>query len=265
MEDHDLLALEASVLFVMSDSGRVVCENSSDRSAAPRLSLAGCASLNIVRVRDDVDEKTSQAIESLAATEPALREPESTPVHIDEYVELLAAEAPVEDFGSGLIWTFPERLAYEHSATLVASDTAEGYRLLARLAEEGMPAALVAAGFCRHRRVLGALVRPARRRRDRLDRLRRAPRAGGGRDRRFHRAGVSRARLRGGGNGRLGAPAGASRADALLQHLPGEPLLTASDATPRPPLHGRQLPDHLTAVALRALMVRRPHGGAAIV
>ena len=147
MEDHDLLALEASVLFVMSDSGRVVCENSSDRSAAPRLSLAGCASLNIVRVRDDVDEKTSQAIESLAATEPALREPESTPVHIDEYVELLAAEAPVEDFGSGLIWTFPERLAYEHSATLVASDTAEGYRLLARLAEEGMPAALVAAGF----------------------------------------------------------------------------------------------------------------------
>ena len=147
MEDHDLLALEASVLFVMSDSGRVVCENSSDRSAAPRLSLAGCASLNIVRVRDDVDEKTSQAIESLAATEPALREPESTPVHIDEYVELLAAEAPVEDFGSGLIWTFPERFAYEHSATLVASDTAEGYRLLARLAEEGMPAALVAAGF----------------------------------------------------------------------------------------------------------------------
>ena len=147
MEDHDLLALEADVLFVMSDSGRVVAENSPDRTASSRLYLAGCASLNIVRVRDDVDEETAQALESLAATEPALREPESTPVHIDEYVALLAAEAPVEGCDSGLIWTFPERPAHQHPATLVASDTAEGYRLLARLTEEGMPASLVAAGF----------------------------------------------------------------------------------------------------------------------
>ncbi len=258
MEDHDLLALEASVLFVMSDSGRVVCENSSDRSAAPRLSLAGCASLNIVRVRDDVDEKTSQAIESLAATEPALREPESTPVHIDEYVELLAAEAPVEDFGSGLIWTFPERLAYEHSATLVASDTAEGYRLLARLAEEGMPAALVAAGFVD----IGEFWAPwcVALDGDEIASIAFAARLGpAAAETGVFTVPAYRGRGFGGGNGRLGAPAGASRADALLQHLPGEPLLTASDATPR------QLPDHLTAVALRALMVRRPHGGAAIV
>lgn len=46
-----------------------------------------------------------------------------------------------------MIWTFPDHLNHQHLVTLVASDTPEGNRLLARLGEQGMPAALAAAGF----------------------------------------------------------------------------------------------------------------------
>ena len=79
--------------------------------------------------------------------EPAFHHQDSTPVHLDDYLRLLAAETPVEQCDKGLIWTFPDRPAYEHPTTLVGSDTPEGDRLLARLTERGMPEALAALGF----------------------------------------------------------------------------------------------------------------------
>lgn len=147
MDDLELLAIDAATLFVLSDSGRIVRENAPDHAVAPRLYLTGCASGNVVRIRHDVGEGTAHAIERLAADEPPLRDPDATPVHLDAYRQLLAAEAPVEKVNLGLIWTFPERLDYAHPAPLVGSDTPESDRLLGRLVERGMPEALVALGF----------------------------------------------------------------------------------------------------------------------
>lgn len=147
IDDRDLLAIQAATIFVLTESGRILRTNAPDQAAGPRLYLAGCVSGNVVRIRRDVAERTAQAIESLAAHEPALRDPGSTPVHLDDYLELLAAEAPVEQRDAGLIWTFPDRLDHQQPAALVASDTPEGDRLLARLNERGMPEALVALGF----------------------------------------------------------------------------------------------------------------------
>jgi RimJ/RimL family protein N-acetyltransferase len=101
----------------------------------------------MVQLRHDVGEATAQALERLALDEPAFCDPDSRPVHHDDYLRLLAAEGPVETCDGGLIWTFPERLHYEHPARLVASDTPDGDGLLARLTEQGMPEPLAAAGF----------------------------------------------------------------------------------------------------------------------
>ncbi len=90
--DGDLLAIEVATLFVLTESGRIQHENDPDRSAGPRLYLAGCESGNVVRIRHDVGEQTARAIDALVADEPPFSDPDSTPLHLDDYVELLAAE-----------------------------------------------------------------------------------------------------------------------------------------------------------------------------
>ena len=146
-DDQQLLRLEVEALYLLTDAGRLVCRNTPDREVAPRLRIAGCQAGNDVRTRSDVGEVTAQAIARLAADEPPLYAPESRPIHLDDYLELLAAEAPVEDWDLGLAWTVPHQLAYQHPATLVASDTPEGDRLLARLRQQAMPSGLAEVGF----------------------------------------------------------------------------------------------------------------------
>jgi hypothetical protein len=147
VDDRDLLANRFANSFVLTESGRILRRNTPDQAAAGRFFLAGCASGNVVGIRHDVGADTARAMELLVADEPALRDPDSTPLHLDEYLRLLAAEAPVEEWHAGLIWTFLERLEYAHQVTLVGSDTPQGDRLLARLTERGVPERLVRQGF----------------------------------------------------------------------------------------------------------------------
>jgi len=146
-DDRDLLATEIATRFAIGDSGRILYENAPDRSAAPRLYLAGCEAGNQVRLRHDVGEGTARAIELLVTDEPFLCDWGSIPVHLVEYVRLLASEAPVERWDSGLIWVFLDRLACEHDPALLGSESPEGDRLLRRIRECGMPEALSALGF----------------------------------------------------------------------------------------------------------------------
>ena len=147
VDDLALLTMETETVFVVTESGRILRTNAPDHAAGPRLYLARSTSGNVVRIRHDVGEQTAQAIDRLLAAEPPLREPDSSPVHLDGCLKLLAAEAPVERCEAGLIWTFPSRLDYEHPAALVSSDTPESDDLLTRLTQQGMPDALVTAGF----------------------------------------------------------------------------------------------------------------------
>jgi hypothetical protein len=168
-DDADLLALNVATLFVLTESGRILHDNAPDRSPGPRFYVGGCATSNVIRVRHDVGPDTAQSLERLASEEPPLRHPGSNPVHVDEYVRLLAAEAPIVTCTSGLTWSFasapsfasgsaflggpslalePRSGAEAHPMfTLVASGTLEGDHLLARLAREGMPTALRTLGF----------------------------------------------------------------------------------------------------------------------
>jgi hypothetical protein len=142
-----LLAIQAATRFELTESGRLRHEKSPDRSPAPRLWIGGSAVGNAVRIHVDVSDETARAIETLAAREPPLREADSVPVHLDDYVELLAAEAPVEDVERGITYTFPDPLRYEYDAHVVGSHTREGAELFARLDAEGMPEDLFEMGF----------------------------------------------------------------------------------------------------------------------
>ena len=132
---------------MLTKTGRIQHENEPVPSPGPRLYLAGCELGNVVGIRHDVEEETARAINALVADEPPLRDPRGTPLHLGDYVALLAREAPVERRSFALIYSFPDHVAYKHDVALVSSETPEGGRFHARLIDQGMPQALVALGF----------------------------------------------------------------------------------------------------------------------
>jgi len=142
-----MIAIQAATLFELTESGRLLHGNSPDRSLAPRMWMGGSAAGNIVRIRVDVREETARAIEALVAREPPMSEAHGMPVHMDEYADLLGAEAPVEEVSRGLTYAFPDSLDYEHGARVVSSGTPEGAQLSAHFRVEGMPENLVEMGF----------------------------------------------------------------------------------------------------------------------
>jgi RimJ/RimL family protein N-acetyltransferase len=130
------LEVYADTLFASTTAGRIDYETDPKKSPGPRMWLAGGASGNVVRYRRDVSDETVQELDALVAEEIPLQHPESTPVHLSEYVDLLSREMPVQQESLGMIYRFPDELAYEHDVTLVRSETAEGDELLGRLAPE---------------------------------------------------------------------------------------------------------------------------------
>lgn len=145
--DGELLATKVATYVTLTESGRIRYRTTPDQAPGPLLYLAGCDSGNVVCIREDIGEETARAIEALAEDEPPLRDRDSTPVHSDDYVDLLSREAKVQQWNSGLVYTFPDDFRYNHDVNLVRSDTPEGDRLVARFAEQGMPEELVAQGF----------------------------------------------------------------------------------------------------------------------
>jgi hypothetical protein len=143
----DLLTREAATLFVLDARGRIVCTNDPPKSPGPRLFLGRSASSRVVRIRHDVPDDTAAAIEELVASEPPLDDPTSDMVHLDSYLELLGRQTPVEEFEPGLSYCVPEDFVYVHDVSLLRSGTPAGDRLLAVIADEGMPSDLVALGF----------------------------------------------------------------------------------------------------------------------
>jgi hypothetical protein len=117
------------------------------RSVGPRLYLAGCAAGNIVRLRHDVNAETAAGVLALVKAAPPWSDPDAPPDCLSAIADLLRRDAPVEVDGPEIVFRLPNGLGIDHAATLVRSDTAEGERLLARLAREGLHESLIHAGF----------------------------------------------------------------------------------------------------------------------
>jgi hypothetical protein len=142
-----LLQIQVDTLFVTSRSGRIMRCAGPDRAPAPRLHLALGASGAIVRVRDDIDPRIADEIETLAAREFPLTNPSASPRFSDEYRQLLEVDEPLTDHHFGVIHHLPHRTPWNGEVTLACHGTPEGEALVARIARDGMPDDLVDAGF----------------------------------------------------------------------------------------------------------------------
>jgi hypothetical protein len=157
MDDLDRLKLDIAATFVISGSGRIERgpahhlgpwrESPSEIGLGPRVLFAGCSAGNIVHVRHDVDDQAAARVLAVAESEPPWCNPEVPPRCLNEMVDLLSRIAPVEIVGPEVVFELPHGLEYEHDATIVRGDTAEGEQLLGRLMEEGLPRSLLDAGF----------------------------------------------------------------------------------------------------------------------
>jgi hypothetical protein len=138
-----VLALQLRTLFVLTRTGRIERENDPDRSPGPRLWLAGCAAGNVAAVRSDVTDGVAAEISALAAAEPPFTDPDSPPLYLDRYVDLLSRDAPVARKTVGLIYELPHRLRHESRVELIDDDSREGQGVR----ESGMPDGLAELGF----------------------------------------------------------------------------------------------------------------------
>jgi hypothetical protein len=152
------LRRDAADSFVISAAGRIEggsavpsgprpASKPPARSAGPRLYFAGCAAGNIAHLRRDVSEPVASRVQALVAAASPWSDPDTPPTCLDEIVEHLSRDAPVEVDGPEIVFRLPNNLDVEPDVTLVQSDTLDGERLLARLAREGLPKSLIQAGF----------------------------------------------------------------------------------------------------------------------
>lgn len=140
--DLGLLQIQYATVFRLARSGRIAGENDPDRSPGPKMWLAGSAEGNVAGVRADVAAPVAREILALAADEPPFVGSDALPRHLDRYAALADGAARF-----GLVFELPKGLTAGWEARLVASGTAAGESLLARLAQVGLPDGLRDLGF----------------------------------------------------------------------------------------------------------------------
>ena len=145
--DLRLLYVDVATMLVMSPSDRIERSNDPDCSPGPRLYFSGCVHGNIMRVRDDLDDQIASRLLAIGAQEPPWRKPDVLPRCLGKFIDLLSTSQPVATVAPHVIYRLPNHLEYEHTATIVRGDCAEGAAMLARFAERGLPQAMLAAGF----------------------------------------------------------------------------------------------------------------------
>ena len=146
MSGRALLALQAHTLFEISPRLRLVRALGPDHSPAPRLYIAGCAEGWVGYVREDVDNTQARAIDELLRREPPVMAAGATPRHAEQYREVLGGE-PLTNRNYGPVHRLPRGTRFQSDATIVCEGSPEGDALIERLWHEGMPRAMVEAGF----------------------------------------------------------------------------------------------------------------------
>ena len=141
--DLRLLELDLAACFVPSLPGRFRRENTHDPSVSPRMIVMGGAAGNLAVVRDDIDDAIAERVLALIAGAPPWTTHDRLPDCLPAIVGLLSPE----NIGPGLIYSLPNGVEYDHTATIVRGDSAEGEDMLADMAAHGMPPSLMQAGF----------------------------------------------------------------------------------------------------------------------
>lgn len=157
MDDLEQLKLFVATTFDISTSARIKRGPSrvlgprqgstEEILPAPRLVFAGCSAGNIVHVRHDVDDQIASRILAAAQAAPPWHDLKAPPHCLDDIIDLLSENMPLEIIGPEVVFALPRGLEYEQGATIVHADTPDGEQLLDRLMNEGLPQPLLDAGF----------------------------------------------------------------------------------------------------------------------
>jgi hypothetical protein len=81
------LVAHCETKFVLAPSGRILRENDPDRSAGPRLFIAGCPLGNLAHIRHDVSDQTAERMLDLLAAESPWLKPAARPLRFREVME----------------------------------------------------------------------------------------------------------------------------------------------------------------------------------
>jgi RimJ/RimL family protein N-acetyltransferase len=155
MDDLELLRLDAAAAWTIGPAGRIEgarghppgpWPTSGSRSGrpGPRLCFAGCRAGNLVHLGAALDAETARRLRSMTDAEPPWFDADVRPTSLDRMIELLA---PARLTGPEVVFRLPAGSSFEHPARIVRCDRSDGAALIARLAREGLPHALIEAGF----------------------------------------------------------------------------------------------------------------------
>lgn len=145
MDDLRLLEIDLATSFQLTADGRIAWENEPVPSLGPRLCLLEGEAGAVAAVRSDVG--AAEDILSIATGGPPWDEADALPARLPRLLALLEAEAPVERASGGVVYQLPNGLTHDPAVIIVRGDSKAGGKLLADLAANGMPPALVEAGF----------------------------------------------------------------------------------------------------------------------
>jgi hypothetical protein len=140
-----LLAVQAATCFVLTETGRIACENDPDRSGGPQFYFAGCEDGNVAFVHRDIPDEIAAAALSLSARQGPWTGGE--PGFLNALTELVGGTGSAASAETSIIYRLPGDVAWPESGAFVCCDTPEGQELLDRFRRDGVPEHLVAAGF----------------------------------------------------------------------------------------------------------------------
>ncbi|MGH9767486.1 MAG: GNAT family N-acetyltransferase [Blastocatellia bacterium] len=109
LTEQELMAIHVQALFVHDANSRLLFINEPGGGGpAPRLFLGRTRTGNLWRFRADLPASLIEELEALCVDEPVGAEFSAAPRHIEEYVRLLEAHAPVRKLYMGPAYHFTE-------------------------------------------------------------------------------------------------------------------------------------------------------------
>jgi hypothetical protein len=147
MDDRALLNIQFNAIFKTARAGRMVRANDPDHSPAPLFWLGGSRDGNVFGVHADVGDAAAREVMKLAADEPPFAPPNDTLKHLEQYSRLLTRDGARPQYTPGAIYELPKERPVPPDVSVIDSESADGERLHAWLAANGMPEGLREMGF----------------------------------------------------------------------------------------------------------------------
>ena len=120
------MVLHVQALFTHNDLGRLLCVNEpGGTDPAPRFFLGRTQRGNLWRFRADLPDALVEELKALCEDEPIGKDIRKGPRHIETYVRLLEAHAPVQELAMGPAYCITETLEPSRPLHAITQTTAE--------------------------------------------------------------------------------------------------------------------------------------------